>query len=79
MCPSGGAFATNAEPRTPAALLDKLNADINGVLKLPDIREKLDELVMIGPQTTREEFDQFIRAEIARWAKVIKDARIPQQ
>ena len=64
---------------TPAALLDKLNADINGVLKLPDIREKLDELVMIGPQTTREEFDQFIRAEIARWAKVIKDARIPQQ
>jgi hypothetical protein len=27
----------------------------------------------------REEFDQFIRAEIARWAKVIKDAGIPQQ
>ena len=34
---------------------------------------------MVGPQTTREEFDQFIRAEIARWAKVIKDAEIPQQ
>jgi hypothetical protein len=34
---------------------------------------------MVGPQTTREEFDQFIRGEIARWAKVIKDAKIPQQ
>ena len=34
---------------------------------------------MEGPQTTREEFDQFIRAEIGRWAKVIKDANIPQQ
>ena len=64
---------------TPAALLDRLNADINGVLKMPDIRAKLDDLVMVGAQTTREEFDQFIRAEIARWAKVIKDAQIPQQ
>ena len=64
---------------TPVALLDKLNADINTVLRMPDIRSRLDELVMIGPQTTREEFDQFIRMEIARWAKVIKDAGIPQQ
>ena len=39
----------------------------------------MEELVMIGPQTTREEFDQFIRAEIANWAKVIKDANIALQ
>ena len=64
---------------TPVALIDKLNADINGVLRLPDIKSRMEELVMVGPQTTREEFDQFIRAEIARWAKVIKDAGIPQQ
>ena len=64
---------------TPVALIDKLNADINGVLRMPDIRGRMEELVMVGPQTTREEFDQFIRAEIARWAKVVKDAGIPQQ
>jgi tripartite-type tricarboxylate transporter receptor subunit TctC len=64
---------------TPAALLDKLNADINSVLRMPDIRQRMEELVMVGPQTTREEFDQFIRAEIVRWAQVIKDAGIPQQ
>jgi len=63
----------------PAALLDKLNADINGVLRIPEVHQRMEELVMIGPQTTREEFDQFIRSEVARWAKVIKDARIPQQ
>jgi hypothetical protein len=34
---------------------------------------------MVGPQTTRDEFDQFIRAEIARWARVVKDAGIPPQ
>lgn len=64
---------------TPAALLDRLNADVNSVLRQPDVQQRLQELVMVGAQTTREEFDQFIRAEIARWAKVIKDAGIPQQ
>lgn len=64
---------------TPAALLDKLNADVNSVLRIPDVQQRLQELVMVGAQTTREEFDQFIRGEIARWAKVIKDAGIPQQ
>jgi tripartite-type tricarboxylate transporter receptor subunit TctC len=64
---------------TPAAVLDRLNADVNHVLSMPEIKTRLDELVMGGPPTTREEFDQFIRAEIARWAKVIKDAGIPQQ
>ena len=68
-----------APAATPPALLDKLNADINGVLRIPEIQARMEELVMIGPQTTREEFDQFIRAEIARWAKVIRDAKIPQQ
>ena len=41
--------------------------------------QRLDDLVLDTSPTTREEFDQFIRAEIARWAKVIKDAGIPQQ
>jgi len=64
---------------TPAALLDKLNSDVNSVLRIPELHQRYDELVMIGPQTTRDEFDQFIRAEIARWARVIKEAGIPQQ
>jgi tripartite-type tricarboxylate transporter receptor subunit TctC len=68
-----------APAATPAAVLDKLNSDINSVLRIPEIHQRMEELVMIGPQTTREEFDQFIRGEIARWAKVIKDAHIPQQ
>jgi len=68
-----------APAATPAAVLDKLNADVNAVLRIPEIHQRMEELVMVGAQTTREEFDQFIRAEIARWAKVIKDAGIPQQ
>jgi tripartite-type tricarboxylate transporter receptor subunit TctC len=35
-------------------------------------------VIEVAP-TSREEFAQFIRAETARWARVIKDAGIPQQ
>jgi len=45
---------------------------------MPEVQQRLIELVPPSP-TSREEFDQFIRAEIARWAQVIKDAGIPQQ
>ena len=68
-----------APAATPEALLDKLNADINAVLRMPDVQRRLHELVVGGAQTSREEFGQFIREEVERWARVIKDAKIPQQ
>jgi tripartite-type tricarboxylate transporter receptor subunit TctC len=64
---------------TPTTVLDKLHTDINKILLMTEVRQRLDELVMGGAATSREEFDQFIRAEVARWAQVIKDAGIPQQ
>ena len=72
-------YGVCAPAGTPAVLLDRLNSDINSVLRMPEIQQRLGELMMGGPPTSRDEFDQFIRAEIARWAKVIKDAGIPQQ
>jgi tripartite-type tricarboxylate transporter receptor subunit TctC len=57
----------------------KLNTDITAVLRMPEIQQRMEELAMPVAPTSREEFDQFIRAEIARWAQVIKDAGIPQQ
>jgi tripartite-type tricarboxylate transporter receptor subunit TctC len=60
-------------------LLDKLNADIHEALRAPEVDKRLTELGMPPAPTTRDEFDQFIRAEIARWAQVIRDAKIPKQ
>jgi tripartite-type tricarboxylate transporter receptor subunit TctC len=68
-----------APAATPAAVLDKINADVNTVLRIPEIQARMEELVMVGAQTTREEFDQFIRSEITKWGKVIKEANIPLQ
>jgi tripartite-type tricarboxylate transporter receptor subunit TctC len=64
---------------TPAPILDKVHADLTAVLRVPEIQQRLRDIVVEAAPITREEFEQFIRAEIARWARVIKAAGIPQQ
>jgi len=72
-------YGVCAPAGVPVALLDKLNADIQDALRVPEVDKRLTEAGMPPAPTTREEFDQFIRAEIARWAQVIRDAKIPKQ
>jgi tripartite-type tricarboxylate transporter receptor subunit TctC len=58
---------------------DKIYSDYTGVLRMPEIQQRLDDLgVRAAPMTTAK-FEQFIRAETTRWTKVIKKASIPQQ
>ena len=72
-------YGVCAPSGVPVAILDKLNADFHNVLRIPEIQQRLTDLGIDIAPTTREEFDQFIRAEIVRWARVIKDAGIAQQ
>ncbi len=72
-------YGVCAPAATPAPVLAKLHKDFTTVLRVPEIHQRLGEMgVDVSPQTP-EEFGQFIRAEIARWGKVIKEANIPQQ
>jgi tripartite-type tricarboxylate transporter receptor subunit TctC len=64
---------------TPEPVLDKVHTDLTAVLRMPEIQQRFQDLVIEVAPTSREEFAQFIRAETARWARVIKDAGIPQQ
>jgi len=67
---------------TPVPILDKVHpdlSDLNAVLKLPEIQQRLNELVLELAPTTREQFGAFIQSEAARWALVIKDAGIEKQ
>jgi tripartite-type tricarboxylate transporter receptor subunit TctC len=60
-------------------IVAKLNADINRVLAMPEIREKL---VSQGNQVgggTPEEFAAMIRAETAKWGKVVKERATPRR
>jgi len=72
-------YGVCAPAGVPEALLDRLNADLHTVMRVPEVEQRLTELGMPPAPTTREEFDTFMRAEIARWAQVIRDANIPRQ
>jgi len=61
---------------TPRELVRRISADFASVLKQPDFKARLNEIGLEPVGNTPEEFDAFIRAEIARWAKVVKTANL---
>ena len=65
-------FAVMAPARTPRDIVQKLNAEINHALNDPTLRSRLsaDGIELVGG--TPAEIDAFIRAEMARWPKIIK-------
>jgi tripartite-type tricarboxylate transporter receptor subunit TctC len=69
-------FAIVAPPKTPQAILDKLNTDINEALHQPDILQGLAELSAEPVGGTREATAAYMRAEAERWYKVIKAANV---
>jgi len=61
---------------TPPAVVNKLHAAAVKALALPDVRERLATMGADGIGNTPQQFTAFIKAEIAKWAKVVKDAGI---
>ena len=61
---------------TPPAIVNKLNTEINRILQLPDVRERLGALGAEIIGGTPKEFADHIQREIPKWAKVIKDAGV---
>jgi len=61
---------------TPPAIVNKLSAEINRILQLPDVRERLGSLGAEIVGGTPKEFAAHIQREIPKWAKVIKDAGV---
>ena len=59
---------------TPAAIVDRLNSEINRILQLPDVRERLTTLGAEIVGGTAREFADHIRREIPKWAKVVKES-----
>ncbi len=61
---------------TPAAIVQKLNAGLNGMLKQPDVTDRLDKINVEYRPNTPDEFRAFVAAEMERWSRVVKDANI---
>jgi tripartite-type tricarboxylate transporter receptor subunit TctC len=69
-------FAVVAPPKTPAAIVAKINADIAAAVRQPDVRKRLAELSADPVGGTPAETAAFIRAEVERWNNVIKAANV---
>ena len=69
-------FGILAPAQTPKVLLMKLSAEIARILQLPDVRERLLGLGAEPAPNTPDEFDAYIRAEVAKFRKIVQDAGI---
>jgi tripartite-type tricarboxylate transporter receptor subunit TctC len=61
---------------TPKAIVDKLSREAVTALRRPEIKERFLQLGIEPVGTTSAEFTKFLNAEVAKWAKVIKDANV---
>ncbi len=62
--------------RMPAPIVKRLNDELNAVLVMPEVRDMLTREGAAPQPSSPEEFRNVIRADIARWSKLIKDANI---
>jgi tripartite-type tricarboxylate transporter receptor subunit TctC len=65
-------FGFIAPAGVPRPILEKLNAEVNAALALPDVREKFANAGLVPVGGSIEQFDALIRAEMERWARVIR-------
>jgi len=69
-------FAFFVPAKTPTEIIRKMHADTVAVLAEPQVRAKLDALGVVVVGSTPEELGAHLKAEMERWAPVIKAANI---
>ena len=67
-------FALFAPANTPKPIVDKWAAEVRRVLKLPDVARRLADNGLEPVGSTPEELAAYQKAEITKWAKVVKDS-----
>jgi tripartite-type tricarboxylate transporter receptor subunit TctC len=65
-----------APARTPAAVVDRLNREINTILKRADIRAQLDQQAFAGEGSTPEALDAWVKNQFNIWGAAMRDAGI---
>jgi tripartite-type tricarboxylate transporter receptor subunit TctC len=61
-----------APVKTPAPILDQLSSEIQAVMKMPEVVNKLNDLGVTPVGNSRAEFSAFVKDEINRWAEVVR-------
>lgn len=69
-------YAVFAPARTPPAVVSRLQKEITRVVHLPEVKQRLLEQGADAVGSSAEELDRVVKAELRRWAEVVRDAKI---
>jgi tripartite-type tricarboxylate transporter receptor subunit TctC len=69
-------YGVHTAAKVPRAPVDKMNREINRILALPEVHDRLSGLGMEPAQLTPDQFNAMVKSEVARWAKILKQAGI---
>jgi tripartite-type tricarboxylate transporter receptor subunit TctC len=69
-------FGVLVPAKTPAAIVARLNAEINKISTLPDVKERYAREGVDPISETPEGFRAYLQTEITKWAKVVKDTGV---
>jgi tripartite-type tricarboxylate transporter receptor subunit TctC len=69
-------YGVMAPAGTPRDIVAKLNADINKAMQVPEVRARLEAVGTQLREQSAAEFETFMKAEVVKYSKLIKDANI---
>jgi tripartite-type tricarboxylate transporter receptor subunit TctC len=69
-------YGISGPAKLPAPLVRRINEDVNKVLAMADVQEKFDGFGVEDGGGSVERYSEFTRSELAKWAKVAKDAKV---
>lgn len=76
---AGTAFGVYTKGGTPGPIVQRLNAEINKALAVPEVSRHLTGIGLDPSSTSVEEYTQQYRRELARWKDVVQRAKLPLQ
>ena len=69
-------FGILAPSGTPAPVVKLLNAELRNIVQIDDVKTRFSAQALEAAGSTPAEFRALMEAEVAQWARVIKDANI---
>jgi tripartite-type tricarboxylate transporter receptor subunit TctC len=66
----------HAPAGTPKAVIDRLNAELDKICALPDFQKRLVELGFAPEGGSADAFGSFVKADLARWEKVVRETGV---
>ena len=68
-----------APAKTPAAVVERLDREINAVLKQPDVQARFEKIGLETGGPSRRELPTFVKEQVSSWAAAARDAGIQKQ